>query len=65
MSLDTSLALRKQMTDGRILVSESGIATPSDIARLRAAGIHAFLIGETFMRAADPGTALAELMARA
>ncbi len=63
VSLDTSLALRARMTDGRVLVSESGIATPADVARLRAAGIHAFLIGETFMRAADPGAALSALFA--
>ncbi len=65
VSLDTSLALRARMTDGRVLVSESGIATPADVARLRAAGIHAFLIGETFMRAADPGAALSALFAPA
>jgi indole-3-glycerol phosphate synthase len=40
------------------LVTESGIATPADVKRLRAAGINAFLIGEAFMRADDPGVAL-------
>ena len=45
----------------RILVTESGIATPADVQRLRAAGVNAFLIGEAFMRAEDPGVALAQL----
>ena len=49
------------MPADRLLVSESGIATSADISRLRAAGIHAFLVGETFMRAADPGKALKQL----
>jgi indole-3-glycerol phosphate synthase len=39
-------------------VAESGIASKADVARLRTGGVHAFLIGETFMRAADPGKAL-------
>jgi len=45
----------------RLLVTESGIATRDEVARLRAAGVHAFLVGETFMRADEPGEALAEL----
>ena len=61
VSLDTSLNLRKRAPADRLLVSESGIVTIEDIARLRGAGIDAFLIGETFMRAADPGTALKQL----
>ena len=61
VSLDTSLNLRKRAPTDRILVSESGIATIEDIARLRGAGIDAFLVGETFMRAADPGDALKQL----
>ena len=64
VSLDTSLDLRRGLRDGRVLVSESGIATRDDVARLRAAGIHAFLVGETFMRADEPGDALAQLFAR-
>ena len=47
----------------RILVSESGIRTRGDVVRLRAAGVHAFLVGETLMRAADPGAELARLFA--
>lgn len=63
-SLDTSLALKRRMADdGRVLVAESGIHTREDVARLRAADIHAFLIGEAFMRADDPGLALDRLFA--
>lgn len=58
VSLDTTLALKAAMPADRIVVSESGIATPADVARLRQADVHAFLVGETFMRAADPGAAL-------
>jgi indole-3-glycerol phosphate synthase len=47
----------------RILVSESGIHTPDDVAVLRDAGINAFLVGEAFMRAADPGSELKRLFA--
>jgi indole-3-glycerol phosphate synthase len=63
-TLDTSLALQPRMADDdRILVAESGIHTRQDVARLRAAGIHAFLVGEAFMRAGDPGQALERLFA--
>jgi indole-3-glycerol phosphate synthase len=47
----------------RLLVTESGIGAAADVQRLRAAGVHAFLVGEAFMRAADPGQALAQLFA--
>lgn len=60
-SLETSLRLRVRAGDERLLVSESGIHTPDDVARLRAAGIDAFLVGEAFMRAPSPGTELARL----
>ena len=60
-SLDTTLRLRERAGAGRILVSESGIRTRADVARLRAAGVHGFLVGEAFMRAADPGRELARL----
>jgi indole-3-glycerol phosphate synthase len=60
-SLDTSLELQDLIDLDRILVSESGIRTPADVARLREAGIHAFLVGETFMRAEDPGAELKRL----
>ena len=45
----------------RLVVTESGIASAADVALLRANGIHAFLVGETFMRAPDPGEALRDL----
>lgn len=64
VSLDTSVKLRARAPRDRLLVSESGIATPEDIARLRSMGIDAFLVGETFMRAADPGAALKQLFFR-
>lgn len=64
VSLDTSLALRDALPPGRTLVTESGIATRDDVAAMRAAGIDAFLVGETFMRAPDPGAALTALFAR-
>ena len=62
-SLETSIALQEQMEYDRILVSESGIHTPADVAMLREAGINAFLVGEAFMRAGDPGLALQRLFA--
>lgn len=58
VSLDTTLRLRDRVPADRLLVAESGIRDPGDVARLRAAGVHAFLVGEAFMRAADPGAAL-------
>lgn len=61
--LETSLNLVEQIPAGTVRVSESGIGSPADIARLRKAGFNAFLIGESLMRQPDPGTALAELLA--
>jgi indole-3-glycerol phosphate synthase len=58
VSLDVTLALRGAVPRDRRLVTESGIAAPADVARMRAAGVDAFLVGESFMRAPDPGTAL-------
>jgi len=60
VSLETTLGLRHRVHD-RVLVTESGIATRADAARMRQAGVHAFLVGEAFMRAPDPGTALRDL----
>jgi indole-3-glycerol phosphate synthase len=59
--LEVSLALRAQIPAERLLVSESGIHAKEDVARLRAAAIHAFLVGEAFMRAEDPGTEMRKL----
>ena len=65
VSLDTTLALLREVPSERLLVSESGIQTRDDVLRLGAAGVHAFLVGEAFMRAPDPGAALAGLFGRA
>ena len=62
VSLETSLALVEQIPASVVRVTESGIFTPADIARLRKAGFDAFLIGESLMRQPDPGAALAELL---
>jgi indole-3-glycerol phosphate synthase len=54
-----------QLPEGRIVVTESGIHTPNDVALMRQHGVHAFLVGEAFMRAPDPGAKLAELFGNA
>ncbi len=61
VSVQTTIDLRAQVPADRLLVTESGIATRDDVSKLRAAGVHAFLVGEAFMRADEPGEALAEL----
>jgi indole-3-glycerol phosphate synthase len=61
VSLQTTLDLLPWVPAERLPVTESGILVGSDVRRLREAGVHAFLVGEAFMRAADPGRALAEL----
>ncbi len=63
VSLDTTLGLIKDVPAGHLLVTESGISTVADVQRMRAAGVQAFLVGEVFMRADEPGLALAELFA--
>ena len=63
VSLDTTLALQSRVPPDRLLITESGILGRGDVQRMRDAGVHAFLVGEAFMRAADPGAALAELFA--
>jgi indole-3-glycerol phosphate synthase len=62
-TLTTAEALRPLVPAGALAVAESGIETPADVARLRAAGYQAFLVGESLMRAADPGVALRALLA--
>jgi len=59
--LETTLELLDAIPGDRIVVTESGIHTPDDVARMREHGVHAFLVGETFMRAEQPGERLAEL----
>lgn len=61
VSLDTTLALLPRIPAGRLAVTESGILAPADVRRMRDANVNAFLVGEAFMRAADPGVALADL----
>jgi indole-3-glycerol phosphate synthase len=63
VSLETTLSMLPRVPAERIVVSESGIHAPADVARLRSAGVHAYLVGEAFMRAPDPGAALASLIA--
>lgn len=60
-SLDTTIDLLGEIPDGVTVVTESGIATREDVARMRDSGVHCFLVGEAFMRAPDPGAALQEL----
>ncbi len=63
VSLQTTLDLLPQVPADRLLITESGILGPADVARMRAAGVNAFLVGEAFMRAPDPGLALQQLFA--
>ncbi|MDE2594699.1 MAG: indole-3-glycerol phosphate synthase TrpC [Burkholderiales bacterium] len=63
VTLDTTLGLLGRVPADRLLVTESGILGAADVQRMRAANVHAFLVGEAFMRAPDPGVALAELFA--
>jgi indole-3-glycerol phosphate synthase len=63
VSLETTLAMKPAVPKDRLLVTESGIVTPADVQRMRANGVDAFLVGETFMRAEDPGQELARLFA--
>ena len=61
VSLETTLDMRQAVPPDRILVTESGIGSRADVVRMREAGVHAFLVGESFMREADPGAALARM----
>ena len=63
VTLDTTLGLLPRVPADRLLVTESGILSTADVQRMRAAHVHAFLIGEAFMRQPDPGQALATLFA--
>ena len=65
VNLETSLELAERIPPAVVRVAESGIAAPGDLARLRAAGFDAFLIGESLMREPDPGAALKALLAAA
>ena len=64
VSLQTTIDLLGQVPAGKLAITESGIQTPADVKMMRDAGVHAFLVGEAFMRAEDPGAALAALFGR-
>jgi indole-3-glycerol phosphate synthase len=61
--LETTLELLADIPDDRLVITESGILSPTDVQRMQEKGVHAFLVGEAFMRALDPGQALSELFA--
>jgi indole-3-glycerol phosphate synthase len=61
VTLDTTFNLLPRVPKDRLVVTESGIATPRDVTMMRERGVHAFLVGEAFMRAPDPGAALTAL----
>jgi indole-3-glycerol phosphate synthase len=61
VSLDTTIGLLPRIGSERLVVTESGIMVPGDVQRMRAANVHAFLVGEAFMRAASPGDELRRL----
>ncbi|HQX92965.1 MAG TPA: indole-3-glycerol phosphate synthase TrpC [Thermomonas sp.] len=63
VALQTTLDLQHAVPADRVLVTESGILAPADVALMRNADVHAFLVGEAFMRQPDPGAALRELFA--
>ena len=60
-TLETTIGLLARVPAGRLVVTESGILTAADVARMRGHGVEAFLVGEAFMRAPDPGAALGAL----
>ena len=64
VSLDTTLQLLERIPQDRLVVTESGIHTPADVRLMRSNGVNAFLVGEAFMRAPEPGVKLAELFSR-
>jgi indole-3-glycerol phosphate synthase len=61
VTLNTTLTLMARVPADKLLVTESGVLARADVQRMRAAGVHAFLVGEAFMRAPEPGQALAGL----
>ena len=63
VTLDTTLGLLSRIPSQRMVVTESGIFTPQDVAHMRDNGVHAFLVGEAFMRAPEPGIELARVFA--
>jgi len=63
LTLETTLGLLPQIPAGRLIVTESGILSPADVQRMRRESVNVFLVGEAFMRAENPGIALAEMFA--
>jgi indole-3-glycerol phosphate synthase len=63
VSLQTTLDLLPRIPNDRIVVTESGILKPADVKLMRGHQVHAFLVGEAFMRAADPGVELSRVFA--
>ena len=61
MSLQTTLGLLPRLPAGRVVITESGILAAADVEKMQTAGVHAFLVGEAFMRAPQPGRELAAL----
>lgn len=61
VTLDTTLSLLERIPKGRIVVTESGIFTPQDVALMREHDVHTFLVGEAFMRQSEPGVELAKV----
>ena len=63
VSVSTTTDLLAKIPAGKRVITESGILTSADVSHMRSHGVHAYLVGEAFMRAPDPGTALAKLFA--
>jgi len=61
LTLQTTFDLLSMVPDDRMVITESGIHTPADVLLMQKQSVNAFLVGESFMRASDPGTKLAEL----
>ncbi len=64
-TLDTTLGLLPRVPDNRLVITESGILKPEDVQKMRSHAVHGFLVGEAFMRAADPGVELERLFGKA
>ena len=65
VSLSTTLDLLAKVPADRVVITESGIGTPKDVALMQGRGVHAFLVGEALMRVADPGEGLVALFGNA
>jgi indole-3-glycerol phosphate synthase len=63
-TLETTLGLLSRVPEDRLVITESGILKPEDVARMRAHQVHGYLVGEAFMRAPDPGVELERLFGK-